>query len=57
MCMINNVEPNDYFGRKVTMITCGVLISIGGIIQTASFFAWQVMICVCAAHLLIEFIL
>lgn len=36
------IEPNDYFGRKVAMIASGVIVSIGGIIQSASFSAWQV---------------
>ncbi|XP_064400473.1 uncharacterized protein LOC135346692 isoform X4 [Halichondria panicea] len=34
-------KPNDYFGRKVVIIASGVIMVIGGAIQTASFFSWM----------------
>ena len=37
------LEPNDYFGRKVVIIASGVIMVIGGAIQTASFFSWYVL--------------
>ena len=33
----NNTEPADYFGRKVTLVMSGVLVVVGGSIQSAAF--------------------